>query len=222
MVLDNRRAAEVPSGPNAPAFLLPFDERIQTFFPPERCMLANWEHLGALEKAFWALAAFSSVVLLIQMILTFLGMGHGHDVDVNHDQPGETHFQVLSIRSLTAFFAMFGWVGLACVHGGRSGSASISAALIAGLIAMFVVAGLMYALSRLTEDSTFDIEKVKGAQGKVYLPVPGARAGSGKVTVSHGASRELDAVTDGEPLPTGAPVRVKAVLDGSLLLVERL
>lgn len=39
--------------------------------------------------------------------------------------------------------------------------------------------------------------------------------GTGRVVVSFGSTRELDAVTDGEALPTGASVRVKAVLNGS-------
>ena len=185
-------------------------------------MLAFWEHLGSLEKALWSIAVLSSTVLLVQLVLTFLGMGGGHDTDVNHDTGAETHFQLFSMRTLTAFFALFGWVGLACFSAGAPLPATLGIAALAGLAAMTLVAGLFYGLSRLTQDSTFDIQKTIGAQAKVYIPVPASRSGNGKVTVTHGATRELDAVTDGGKLPTGAQVRVTAVVNGSTLLVERL
>ncbi|MDB5051419.1 MAG: hypothetical protein JWO30_4490 [Fibrobacteres bacterium] len=183
-------------------------------------MIAFWEHLGSLEKAFWFIAILSSTVLFMQLILTFLGMDHGHDADAHH--PGGGHFQIFTVRTFTAFFALFGWVGLASIHAHRSVPVTVALALAAGTAGMAVVASIFYGISRMTEDSTFKIADVVGAQGKVYIPVPGARNGSGKITVTRGALHELDAVTDGEKLPTGAMVRIKAVLDGSTLLVERL
>lgn len=184
-------------------------------------MLAFWEHLGSFEKVLWAIAILSSVVLLLQLIFTVVGLDSGHDADVNHDLPGEGQFHVFSSRSITAFFALFGWVGLSCLQPGRPMGITLGIAFLAGTAAMFLVAGLFYALSRMTEDATFNPEKLVGKQGKVYIPVPGARAGTGKVTISFGSTRELDAVTDGDALPTGASVRVKAVLNGSTMLVER-
>jgi membrane protein implicated in regulation of membrane protease activity len=185
-------------------------------------MLAFWEHLGSFEKVLWFIAVFSSTVLLVQLVLTFLGMGGGHDTDVNHDTGMETHFQLFSMRTLTAFFALFGWVGLACFNAGTPLPVTLGIAAVAGSAAMALVAGLFYGISRLTQDSTFDVQKIVGAQAKVYIPVPASRSGNGKVTVTYGASRELDAVTDGDKLPTGAQVRIKAVVNGSTLLVERL
>jgi len=169
----------------------------------------------------WSIAILSSVLLLLQLILTLVGLESGHDADVNHDVPGDEQFHIFSTRSITAFFSLFAWVGLASLQPGRPVGIALGIAFLAGTAAMFLVAGLFYALSRMTEDSTFNAQTLVGAQGKVYIPVPGARAGNGKVTISLGAVRELDAITDGEALPTGAPVLVKAVLNGSTLLVER-
>ena len=57
----------------------------------------------------------------------------------------------------------------------------------------------------------------------VYLRIPAARSGQGKVQVSFGGSvQELDAVTDGEQLPSGAKVRVVQLIEGRLLLVEKI
>lgn len=184
-------------------------------------MIAFWEQLGSFEKVMWSIAILSSSVLVLQLLMTLIGLDSGHDADINDGMAGEGQFHIFSTRSITAFFALFGWVGLACLQPGRPVGITLGIAFLAGAAAMFLVAGLFYALSRMTEDSTFDPEKLVGAQGKIYIPVPGARSGTGKVTVSYGAVRELDAVTDGEALPTGAPVRVKAVLNGSTMLVER-
>ncbi|MDB5104958.1 MAG: hypothetical protein JWP91_2647 [Fibrobacteres bacterium] len=182
-------------------------------------MIAFWANLGTFEKVFWFIAILATTVMLMQLILTFLGMDHGHDADLSH--PGDAHFQIFTVRNFMAFFALFGWVGLASINARQTVPVTIAFALAGGCVAMGLVAGVLYGISRMTEDATFKVADVVGGLGKVYIPVPGARAGNGKVTITHGSLRELDAVTDGGPLPTGTQVRVKAVVDGSTILVER-
>jgi hypothetical protein len=183
-------------------------------------MIGYWKHIDSFEKAFWFIAVLASTVLLMQLLFTFLGLDHGHDTDASH--PGDGQFHIFTVRNFTAFFSLFGWVGLASIHAHRAPAVTLTLAFIAGAVAMAIVAGIFYAISRMTEDATFKIEDVVGAQAKVYLPVPESRKGAGKISVTHGSLRELDAVTDGEALPTGTLVRIKAVLDTSILLVERL
>ena len=55
----------------------------------------------------------------------------------------------------------------------------------------------------------------------MYIPIPARRRGAGKVQLVLGEQlMELDAVTEGEALPTGMQVRVTD-LSGGLLVVER-
>ena len=62
-----------------------------------------------------------------------------------------------------------------------------------------------------------------GCQGKCYLRIPGERAGEGKVQITiQGAVREYNAVTDGDAIKTGSPIRVVETIDANTLLVEEL
>ena len=62
-----------------------------------------------------------------------------------------------------------------------------------------------------------------GCEGKVYLTIPGERAGTGKIQISiSGAIREYDAVTDGPTLSTGTSIKVVEVISAGTMLVEPL
>lgn len=184
-------------------------------------MMAFWEQLTVFEKALWFIAIAASTVFLVQLLLSFLGLHSDHD-DI--DAPGDVDggFHVFTIKNFMAFLTLFGWTGLACLHSGLGAAATVGIGTLAGLAAMFMVAGLFYFTGKLGEDATFDSATAVGKQAKVYIPVPAARSGTGKVQLALGSVRELDAVTDGGQLPTGTPVRIAAVLDGSTVVVERI
>ena len=62
-----------------------------------------------------------------------------------------------------------------------------------------------------------------GSQGKVYLTIPEARTGEGKVQISiQGAVREYNAQTDGDAIKTGTPIKVTEVINENTLLVEEI
>ena len=62
-----------------------------------------------------------------------------------------------------------------------------------------------------------------GCQGTVYLTIPGERKGEGKVQISiNGAIREYNALTDGDEIKTGTPIKVLEAVNDSTLLVEEL
>jgi hypothetical protein len=149
--------------------------------------------------------------------------GHG---DFDHEAHPEGHgnifFGVLSLKALTAFAGIFGLVGLVMAGRGVSGPTRLAAAVGAGAAGMFLVAWMMRGLSRLQASGTIDIRNALGRQGVVYLRIPGADAGRGKVTVEvQGRSMEFTAYTDGEAIETGARVTVEAVENGDTLKVIR-
>lgn len=168
-----------------------------------------------------------ATLMVSQFVLGLLGIGDGHGADGHdfHDAGGhdghahggaEDHvswfFGVLSFRALVAALTFFGLVGLA-THEYLGTPRDLLAAVAAGAAALYVVAFVMRSLHQLRADGTARIDKSVGKNGTVYLPIPGQKAGTGKVTLNlQNRTVEYQAVTPDQPLPTGATVVVTAVV----------
>ena len=167
----------------------------------------------------------------IQLVLQLLGVGADHDVDADHgdlhgeggtEGHGNLFFGILSFKALSAFAGVFGLVGLITVDRGLGAVGRVGVSAGAGLASMFFVAWVMRGLARLQASGTINVRNAVGASATVYLRVPGARAGRGKVTVDvQGRSMEFPAITEGETLETGTQVTVEAVEGDDLLKVAR-
>ncbi len=195
-------------------------------------------------------AVIGSTVLLLQLGLSLLGLGgdefefgdevwagDGGDMDLDggHVPAGlpaadadsgpvgssTSAFGRLSLRSVVAAIAFFGFGGMASL---QSGIAPVPALLIGaavGLAALFAVTEVMKFLYGLHHDGTVRVDEALGHGGTVYLPVPAERQGSGKVQI-HMDDRvmEFEAVTPGSKrLITGAKIVVTEVLGPRLLEV---
>jgi membrane-bound ClpP family serine protease len=197
-----------------------------------------WSGLSGGEKFFWYLAIPFTILLLLLLGMTFMGLvgtefgDHVGDApgDTDH-QAGDTHgashffaaFKLFTVRNFVVFFSMFGWTGIAMRRSGAGGTLSFVVALLAGLAMMVVVSFLFYLVSRLSSSGTVDITAAAGATGTVYVPIPQQATGFGKVNVSiQGRIHELGAKTDGPRIETGARVRIVKVLENNLLIVEKM
>ena len=88
-------------------------------------------------------------------------------------------------------------------------------------VAVFVV--MLRAMLKLEKSGNFHIKDCVGQTANVYLRIPAAHQGSGKIQISiNGSVYELNAFTDGDFLPTGTRVRVISVIDSGSLLVEKI
>ena len=98
----------------------------------------------------------------------------------------------------------------------------VALALAAGTAAMFGIHWLMHQMYRLGEDGTVQIERSVGRSGTVYIPIPAARAGAGKVQLQvQGRIMEYQAVTSHpDKLSTGAKVVVVGVVSPTTVEVE--
>jgi len=182
-----------------------------------------WEALTSAHQVFWFIAIIFTVLFFIQFILLLIGF----DTDSGGlDHPGdvsvfEHEFSALSVRSIIAFFTFFGWTGVLALNNDLSAWMAVILASLAGLAAMFVVAYMVYKFSQLEQSGTLNLYNALDQPGEVYLSIPAQRKGLGKVNLKvDGKIRELDAVTEGEALKTGTPIKVVEIMNGNVLMVE--
>lgn len=159
---------------------------------------------------FLVCAVVGGTVLICQFVLTLVGLGGGHDVDLSHDvghdfsggaghdgsagdsQGADGHdahghhgsswlFSVISFRTLVAAFTFFGLVGYAAEQAGLGLGPQLLLAGAAGIGSMYGVHWIVRSMGRLAEDGTVKIRTALGQEGTVYVPIPAAKAQAGKV-----------------------------------------
>ena len=177
-------------------------------------------------RMFWYIALGASLFFVIQTIMTFVGMDShdGVSADFNSDLSGEdAPFQLFTIRNLVNFLMGFGWGGI-CFYGIIDNKILLTTvALLVGLafVAMFFLA--IRQIQKLAEDNSFKIENTLQKTASVYLAIPAAKGGKGKIQISvNGSMQELDAMTEGDKIETGAVVKVVRVEGTSLVFVEKI
>lgn len=167
---------------------------------------------------FVSCAVLGGVLLVAQLLLAGAGYGAETELDPAGHHDGLGHalghgLDLFSARSITAGIAFFGVAGAGALRAGFGAPLATGLGVAAGLLAMLAVAWLMSQLLRLEDDGTVRVEGALGAPATVYLAIPGAKAGAGKITLTlQGRTVEYQAVTAGAPLPTGSPVVVVDVV----------
>ena len=178
-----------------------------------------WQLLDTPEQIFWLMAVGASALLVIQTALSFIGLDFDTDTDFDADLSAD--FSVFSFKSVMAFVAFFGWMGI--VGYGREWPMLmiILAGIGSGLVAMFIVAYMLFQFQKIESSGTMRIGDALLKEGEVYLLVPGNSMGKGKVTLEiSGTVREMRAMTEGAAIPTGSKVKVIDILEDNVLLVE--
>lgn len=200
-------------------------------------MFAWWDSLSLVSQIFACVAIPATVVLLVQTVLMLVGIGleaDGGDISVGEsidadspefdvDLDGMDALRIFSIRGIIAFLVVFGWVGFVMDRAGVMLLITVPVAAVCGFLMMLVLALLMRTVMRLRNDGNLDNRNALGVSGRVYLTVPPARTGEGKVNVLlQGTYVERDAVTDeGEPIPTGCEIVVIGLSGQTTLVVKR-
>ncbi len=185
-----------------------------------------------METAFLVCAIVGGTLIACQFLLTLFGIGGDHDAadhgghDMGgHDAGAHDHshgeadhgaswfFSMLTIRTVSAAAAFFGLTGLAAHHAGLEPTPTIAMAIGAGAGAFFLVGWLMRFLHKLNIDGTIQIERAVGCRGNVYLSIPAAKAGLGKVHVNVvNRMLEYQALTAQDALTAGTPIVVVGIV----------
>jgi len=149
-------------------------------------------------------------------------MHHAADADVDHPDSSWL-FQVLSFRTVVAALTFFGLGGAWSSSSGHAPSLSLVLALSAGGAAMFGMYHLMRAVYGLQSSGNIDIRNAVGLPAKIYIPVPAAGEGKGKIQISlQGRTMEYEAITDDtNVLSTGENVIIENIVSGDVVKVAR-
>lgn len=184
-----------------------------------------WIALGSAGQVFACIAIPATVMLLIQMVLTLIGLGGDEmgsdaeadtaDSDIGDSDIGDSEgsilegdadhdiadggLRVFTLRGFIAFFSVMGWTGTVCSGMDLYLPVTIAISAAAGLGAMFLIAAIMKWLLGLQYDGTENIKDALGVSGTVYMRIPPARSGKGKISaIIQGKLCEKYAVTDEE------------------------
>ncbi len=203
-----------------------------------------WNALGLASQIFYVIAIPSTLILIVQTILMFIGMGGEADIDgevpddIPDDLPddapdvdlpddadisGLEGLRIFTVRGIVAFFVVFSWVGIVLDKANAHIAVTLSVATVCGFLMMLALAFLTRLVMKLRNDGNIDNKNALGTSGKVYLTIPAARKGEGKVQIMiQGSFVERNAVTDDkEPIETGSEVVVIGVSGQTDLVVRR-
>jgi len=177
-----------------------------------------------LMQIFWGSAIISTVIMLIQTILSLIGMS---DLDLEAGVDGGlddcSGADLFTIKNIVNFFVGFGWAGVSFRSYIESDLLLVLISLLVGVCFVIIFIIIFKQLMKLESNSAVGADACVGRTADVYLRIPANRSGKGKIQLSlNGAAREFDAVTDeSEPIPSGAVVTVKEIVGKSVLLVMR-
>ncbi|MCD7729296.1 MAG: hypothetical protein LUI60_05220 [Clostridia bacterium] len=181
--------------------------------------MVDWyNELSVLGKVYLWIAVVATVLLVVQIIL-LLFSSFGGDIDADGDGDidvdGDSGVSIFTLKSITAFFAVGCWAGLlTCSLTSESLQwVSILVAIAAGGLAMATVTLIIRAMLKLQCNGIVDFSKLAGRTAVVYVSIPPARSGRGKITITtQGKYMEVDAVTeDGERIACDQVVEITSV-----------
>jgi membrane protein implicated in regulation of membrane protease activity len=181
-----------------------------------------------LEWFFFGTAILGASFFIIRLILQLSGFIH-FDIHTDHDLLHTDHdtsdsydsFKFFTIQNLTAFFMMFGLVGLGMVRSHIHIAITLICACFAGVFTVYLLIKILSSVAHLESSGSLDMMNAIGQEGVVYLSIP--TDGSGQIQISiQGRMQIFDAICEhGERIETGERVIVLRVVDGYTLSVEK-
>jgi hypothetical protein len=187
-------------------------------------LFTTFGNMPLLLQIFWGCAVVASVIFLIQMVLTLIGMDSS-DVDVDFDGADTMDLggglNLFTIKNFMGFLVGFGWTGVCFYDTITSPILLIMAAVVVGCLFVGIFVVIYKQTKKLEHNGAFNIADCVGKTVDVYLRIPGNKSGKGKVQVSlNGAIHEFEAMTEGNSIASGQKVQVLSVIDGSTVLVQ--
>lgn len=194
--------------------------------PPESDMtwLETFQSMDTLIQVFWGCAVIGSLIFLVQMVLTLVGMDSS-DMDVDFDGADTMDLgggiSLFSIKNFVNFIVGFGWAGVCFYDAIENDLLLILVAMLVGVAFVLMFFFIKKQTKKLEHNGAFNIADCVGKTVDVYLRIPAGKNGKGKVQVSlNGSVHEFEAMTEGDSIASGQKVEVLSVVDGSTVLVK--
>lgn len=189
-------------------------------------MIENFYNLEPLLKAFWMVAIPTSIIFLIQSVLTFMGTDTSDGLTADFDgdlSDVDAPFQLFTLRNLINFLLGFSWTGISFYSAIPNKPILIFVALVVGLLFIYIFLLIIQQIKKLAENNSFRLTDAMDKTAEVYLTIPGNKKGKGKIMISvKGSFHELEAITESDAIESGASVRVVKIENGNLLVVEKI
>jgi membrane protein implicated in regulation of membrane protease activity len=208
------------------------------------------ESFSGIEKLYLACAVLGGILFVVRLVLQFVGGDGGSDYDAGGADIGDIHvdgdfsghvdgdlaghaggdahdaylsFKILSFQGLTAFFMMFGLVGLAMSRqSGYNDTACLAVATAAGLGTVWIIAQIFRKAGSLQASGNINLSNAVGQEGEIYLTIPADGTGKAKITIQDRLRIYNAIAQDKTEIRTGQRVRVVSVTPQDVLVVEKL
>lgn len=181
-------------------------------------------------QVLYAVAIISTALFLFKGILLVFGIS-GTDMPIDADGApddisdcdADGSVRYFSLVGILSFLSVGSWGAILALTISQSHIIAICAWIVAGTAEMIAVARLVRFLRRLQESGNVRTERAIGKIGEVYLSVPPAEHGEGKVNlVINSGLKEFQAVSlDKTTIPTGTKVRIIDIQNDETLVVQR-
>jgi hypothetical protein len=182
------------------------------------------ENLDTLLKTFGFVAIPTSLIFIIQTIMTFVGAdsSDGIEADFDGDLSGsDAPFQLFSLRNLINFLLGFSWTGISFYTTISNKPLLITLSLAIGILFVYFFFVIIRQVQKLAEDNSFKISNTLNKIAEVYLTIPENKKGKGKIMISvNGAFHELEAMTENDKIQSGSVVKVVKIENNNILIVE--
>jgi len=180
--------------------------------------------LDPLLQTFWLVAIPTSLIFIIQTIMTFVGADASDGIHTDFDgdfNGGDAPFQLFSLRNLINFMLGFSWTGISFFTSVPNKIFLVILSFIVGILFLFMFFGIIRIVQKLAEDNSFKFANALNKSADVYLTIPKKKSGKGKIMISiNGSYHELDAMTEYEQILTGSVVKVVKIENNNLVIVE--
>ena len=183
-------------------------------------MIEWWQALSTAQQVFAGMGLGFGGVLFTLLLVSIVGADLDADLDGDVDLDADAS-GLFSVKGILSFLAFFGAGGYVALDYGAPLWLAVLVALGAGYAVMSTVIYLLARLRGLDADHNRKASALLGQEGRVYLTIPGGKAGAGRVEVRQGGRLvEIEAETAGEAIATGADVEVLDVLGPGRVLVR--
>ena len=145
------------------------------------------ENLDPLLKTFWFVAIPTSIIFLIQTIMTFIGVDSSDGLEADFDgnlSEVDAPFQLFSLRNLINFLLGFSWTGISFYTTISNPILLVALSVFVGVLFIYLFFMAMKKIQKLAENNSFNILNTLNKTAEVYLTIPENKNGKGKIMIS--------------------------------------